>query len=166
MPTTKTPSPTKTSKSILVGQKAPDFSAHVQYQDSVSEITLSNLLAEGQKVLLIFYPGDDTPGCTTQLCGVRDIYKEYKDLGVTVLGVNQGSLESHKKFITKFEFPFGIIVDEDKLIREKFGAVGSFFGKATTKRSVFLIDTDGTVIYRFFGQQDNEKVLKVLKSAK
>jgi thioredoxin-dependent peroxiredoxin len=154
----------KTSKSILVGEKAPDFVAQAQYKDSVNEITLSKLLESGHKVLIIFYPGDDTPGCTAQLCGVRDIYKQYQDLGVTVIGVNQGSLESHKKFITKFEFPFGIIVDEDKSIREKFGAVGSFFGKPTTKRSVFLIDNDGTVIYRFFGQQDNEKVLEVLKA--
>ena len=157
----------KESKSLQIGAKTPDFSAKVQNPDgSVIDITLSKLLADGQKVLLIFYPGDDTPGCTAQLCGVRDVYATYQKLGVTVMGVNPANAESHLKFIKKYEYPFGIIVDEDKTIREKFGAIGSFFGKATTKRSVFLIDTDGTCIYRFFGQQDNDKVFEILEGGK
>jgi thioredoxin-dependent peroxiredoxin len=151
------------SKSIQVGQKAPDFTAIVQNPNGSESVTLSKVLEAGQKVLLIFYPGDDTPGCTAQLCGVRDVYKQYQDLGVTVFGVNPANSESHLKFINKYNYKFGIIVDEDKSIREKFGAVGSFFGKATTKRSVFLIDTDGTVIFRFFGQQDNNKIFDLLK---
>ena len=155
------------SKSLQIGAKTPDFSAKVQNSDgSVVDITLSKLLAGGQKVLLIFYPGDDTPGCTAQLCGVRDVYATYQKLGVTVLGVNPANAESHLKFIKKHSYPFGIIVDEDKTIREKIGAVGSFFGKPTTRRSVFLIDIDGTCIYRFFGQQDNNKVFAVLEGGK
>lgn len=158
--------PAKESKSLQIGAKTPDFTATVQNSDgSISDITLSSLLSES-KVLLIFYPGDDTPGCTAQLCGVRDVYATYQKLGVTVLGVNPANAESHLKFIQKFDYPFGIIVDEDKSIREKFGAVGSFFGKPTTRRSVFLLDTDGTCIYRFFGQQDNNKIFEILEGVK
>ena len=154
------------SKSITVGQIVPDFSATVQNLNGTETFNLKQTLATGQKVLLIFYPGDDTPGCTAQLCGVRDVYSTYQKLGVKVLGVNPASGESHLKFIQKFGYPFGIIVDENKSIRELFGAVGNFFGKATTKRSVFLIDTDGKVIFRFFGQQDNNKIFELLENMK
>ena len=151
------------SKSITVGQIVPDFSATVQNLNGTETFNLKQTLATGQKVLLIFYPGDDTPGCTAQLCGVRDVYSTYQKLGVQVLGVNPASGESHLKFIQKHNYPFGIIIDEDKSIREIFGAVGSFFGKPTTRRSVFLIDTDGKVIFRFFGQQDNQKIFELLE---
>jgi thioredoxin-dependent peroxiredoxin len=157
--------PAKESKSLQIGAKTHDFTAKVQNSDgSITDFTLSKVLAEGQKVLLIFYPGDDTPGCTAQLCGVRDVYSTYQKLGVTVLGVNPANAESHLKFIKKFDYPFGIIIDEDKTIREKFGAIGLFFGKPTTKRSVFLLDTDGTCLYRFFGQQDNNKIFEILEA--
>jgi thioredoxin-dependent peroxiredoxin len=156
----------KLSKSITVGQTVPDFSAIIQNPDGTENFNLASTLATGQKVLFIFYPGDDTPGCTTQLCGIRDVYSSYQKLGVKAIGINHASGESHLKFITKFDYPFGIIVDEDKSIRELFGAVGSFFGKPTTKRSVFLIDTDGKVLYRFFGQQDNNKIFELLEGLK
>ncbi len=84
------------AKVLKVGDKAPDFTAKNQ---AGIEISLSKLLKEGKKVLLVFYPGDDTPGCTSQLCGIRDIYKEYKDLGVEVYGVNHADEKSHQKFI-------------------------------------------------------------------
>jgi thioredoxin-dependent peroxiredoxin len=154
------------SKSLTVGQTVPDFSAIVQNPDGTDNFNLNETLKLGQKVLFIFYPGDDTPGCTAQLCGVRDVYATYQKYGVKVLGVNPASGESHLKFINKHEYPFGIIIDEDKSIRELFGAVGSFFGKPTTKRSVFLADTDGKVIYRSFGQQDNEKIFELLGGMK
>jgi thioredoxin-dependent peroxiredoxin len=150
------------SKSLTVGQIVPDFTATIQNPTGIEVFNLKETLATGTKVLFIFYPGDDTPGCTAQLCGVRDVYATYQKLGVKVVGINHASSESHLKFIKKFEYPFGIIVDEDKSIRELFGAVGSFFGKPTTKRSVFLVDTDGIILYRFFGQQDNEKIFEML----
>jgi thioredoxin-dependent peroxiredoxin len=152
------------SKSLIVGQTVPDFTATIQTLNGTETFNLQDSLAAGQKILFIFYPGDDTPGCTAQLCGVRDVYETYQKLGVKVLGVNPASGESHLKFIQKFSYPFGIIVDEDKSIRELFGAVGSFFGKPTTRRSVFLVDTDGKVIYRFFGQQDNANIFELLET--
>ncbi len=152
------------SKSIIVGQTVPNFSAIVQTPNGTETFSLKETLATGQKILLIFYPGDDTPGCTAQLCGVKDVYSTYQKLGVKVFGVNPASPQSHLHFIQKFDYPFGIIVDEDKSIRELFGAVGNFFGKSTTKRSVFLIDTNGKLIFRFFGQQDNNKIFELLET--
>ena len=151
--------------SILeVGQIAPNFEAVVQYKENSETINLYNLLESGQKVLLVFYPSDGTPGCTMQLCGIRDIYKEYADLGVTVFGVNPADESSHQRFIAQHNYPFGIVVDADKTIRENYGAVGKFWANIITKRCVFLIDTDKKIIFNHSGQQDNNQILKLLKN--
>ena len=157
----------KKEKIVLkVNQAAPNFVAIVQYLDKSEEIDLYKFLEEGKsrKVLLVFYPGDDTPGCTKQLCGIRDIYKEYQDLGVTILGVNPSNEKSHQKFIEKYNYQFGIVVDKDKEIREKYGAIGSFFGNATTKRSVYLIDSDKKILFIQQGQQNDQEILELLKN--
>lgn len=152
---------TDPDKKLIVGDIAPDFTAKTQ---SGEEITLSKILKSGQKVLLVFYPGDNTPGCTTQLCGIRDVYKEYKDLNVKVLGVNHSDAKSHQKFIDKFEYPFDIIVDEGRKIIKEYGSTKLFFKNLSTKRSVFLIDTDGKIIYLVWGQQNNEEIIEFIKS--
>jgi peroxiredoxin Q/BCP len=150
--------------SILeIGQIAPNFEALVQYNDKSENINLYSLLESGQKVLLVFYPSDGTPGCTAQLCGIRDIYKEYIDLGVTVFGVNPANEASHQKFINQHAYPFGIVVDSDKTIRENYGAVGKFWANIITKRSVFLINTDKKIIFSHSGQQNNQEILELLK---
>ncbi len=150
------------SKSIQIGEVAPNIIAKIQNADgTLTDFDLYQVLDSGQKVLIVFYPGDDTPGCTAQLCAIRDIYSDYENAGITVVGINPASDESHLKFIAKYNYQFGIIVDDTKSIRENYGAVGSFFGKPTTRRSVFLINTDKVVAYRFFGQQDNAKVLEI-----
>lgn len=150
---------------LQVGEIAPNFSAVSQNPDrSTENIELNKILESGKKVLLVFYPGDDTPGCTAQLCGIRDVYKEYEDLGVVVLGVNHAGEESHLKFIKKYEFPFPIVVDQDKSIRAKYGAEKLFFKNITTKRSVFLIDTNKKILFIKWGQQDNEEILNMLKT--
>ena len=123
------------------------------------------VLSSNDYILLVFYPGDDTPGCTKQLCGIRDIYKEYADHGVKVYGVNQASGSSHQDFINKYNYQFDIIVDEDKSLREQFGAVGKFFNNVITKRGVFLIDKDHVIKYRFWGQQDNQKIIDMIKES-
>jgi thioredoxin-dependent peroxiredoxin len=152
-----------TSKQI--GEIAPNILAKIQNPDeTVSDFDLYKALESGQKIMLVFYPGDDTPGCTAQLCRIRDMYSDYAKAGITVVGVNPASSESHLQFITKYSYPFGIVVDETKSIRESYGAVGSFFGKPTTKRSVFLINTDKVIAYRFVGQQDDAKVLEIARS--
>jgi peroxiredoxin Q/BCP len=152
----------KVIKSVQVGEIAPDFTAQTQSQESVH---LYSLLKSGQKVLLVFYPGDDTPGCTKQLCGIRDVYSEYAKLGVKVLGVNKAGFDSHQKFISKYQFPFDILVDEQNQIRDSYGAVKKFFNNLTVKRGVVLIDTDKKILYTFWGQQDNQKIIEILKNS-
>jgi peroxiredoxin Q/BCP len=150
---------------LEVGEIAPNFLAIAQNPDGTEQnIELYKVLDSGKKVLLVFYPGDDTPGCTKQLCGIRDVYKEYQDQGVTVFGVNHASDQSHLKFIKKYNFPFPIIVDADKSIRANYGAEKLFFKNITTKRSVFLIDTNKKILFIKWGQQDNDQILNMLKT--
>jgi thioredoxin-dependent peroxiredoxin len=145
---------------LEIGDIAPDFVTEIQTGEKVH---LYDLLEQGKKVLLVFYPADFTPGCTMQLCGIRDIYKEYADLGVTILGVNPGSGESHQKFIEHHKYQFDIAVDKDKEIIEKYGATGFLYGRPRIMRGVFLIGSDKKIIYRFWGQQDNQKIINLLK---
>jgi peroxiredoxin Q/BCP len=146
---------------LTIGDKAPEFTVN----DSLgNKVALSELLQNNEYLLLVFYPGDDTPGCTKQLCGVRDIYKEYQDLGVKVLGINSAEADSHQKFINKYNFPFEILVDRDNQIRDKYGAVKNFFGKKITKRGVFLIDKKGIIKFIHWGQQDNQEILDLIQN--
>ncbi len=151
---------TPITQKIQVGDTVKPFTAKIQ---DGSEIESSKVLATNNFILLVFYPGDDTPGCTKQLCGIRDIYQEYKTLGVKIFGVNHGNEESHKKFINKYDYKFDIIVDENKKLVEEFGAIGSFFGNPTVKRGVFLIDKDHKIAFKHWGQQNNEKIIDMLK---
>jgi thioredoxin-dependent peroxiredoxin len=152
--------------SLKLQDLAPNFRAKVQYSDKIEEVDLYDFLekAKAKWVLLVFYPGDDTPGCTSQLCKIRDIYKEYQDLDVTIFGVNPASSESHQKFINKYTYPFGIIVDENKEIRQKYGATKYFFKNLTTKRGVFLINSDKKITFIHWGQQNNQEILDLIKS--
>lgn len=145
---------------LEIGDMAPNFVTTVQ---NGKKIDLYDILDSGRKVLLVFYPADSTPGCTTQLCGIRDVYKEYSDLNVTVLGVNPGNTESHTKFIEKYNYQFDIAVDEDRQIIEKYGAKGFLYGRPRIMRGVFLIESNKKIIYRFWGQQDNQKIINILK---
>jgi thioredoxin-dependent peroxiredoxin len=145
---------------LEIGDIAPDFVAKIETGEKVH---LYDILDIGKKVLLVFYPKDSTPGCTTQLCGIRDVYKEYSDLGVTILGINPGDAQSHAKFIEQHKYPFSIVVDEDRQIIEKYGAKGFLYGRPRIMRGVFLIGSDKKIIYRFWGQQDNQKIINILK---
>jgi thioredoxin-dependent peroxiredoxin len=144
---------------LEIGNTAPDFTAINQKGEIVH---LYDILDSGRKVLLVFYPKDFTSGCTTQLCGIRDVYSEYKKHGVVVLGVNPASEESHAKFIAEYSYPFDILVDTEKEIILKYGANGMLYGRPRIMRGVFLISTDKTILYRFWGQQNNEKVIDIL----
>ena len=94
-----------------VGATAPDFTL----PSTRGEITLSNALQKGA-VLLVFYPGDDTPVCTKQLCNYRDNLGVFGDLGVQVIAINPQSQDSHRKFADKHQFPFPVVSDADKVV--------------------------------------------------
>ena len=129
---------------IREGDRAPDFTLR---SDADEEVTLSSL--RGRPVVLYFYPKDDTPGCTTQACGIRDAYGEFERAGAVVLGVSPDDEASHVKFRSKYELPFTLLADTDHAVAEQYGVWGekTFAGKTYlgVNRSTFVIDADGTV---------------------
>jgi peroxiredoxin Q/BCP len=129
---------------INEGDRAPDFTLR---SDAGTDVTLSGL--RGRPVVLYFYPKDDTPGCTTQACGIRDAYGEFERAGAVVLGVSPDDERSHAEFKKKYDLPFTLLADTDRAVAEQYGVWGeksymgrSFFG---VKRSTFVIGKDGTV---------------------
>lgn len=129
---------------LSVGDVAPDFTANNQN----SEITsLSNF--KGKKVILYFYPKDNTPGCNAEACSLRDNYQYFLSKGFDVIGVSTDDEKSHKKFETKFELPFTLIADKDKTVVEAYGVwvEKSMYGKTYmgTARKTFVIDEVGKI---------------------
>ncbi|QEK50529.1 thioredoxin-dependent thiol peroxidase [Pedobacter aquae] len=126
------------------GDKAPEFTSKDQHGNTVS---LSDFI--GKKVVLYFYPKDNTPGCTAEACDFRDNYQSLKAKGFEILGVSTDDEKSHKKFVEKFELPFTLLADTEKDIVEKYGVwvEKSMYGKKYmgTDRKTFVIDENGTI---------------------
>ena len=129
---------------IEEGKPAPDFELQ---SDSGDTVKLSEL--RGKPVVLYFYPKDDTPGCTTQACGIRDAYGEFEQAGAVVLGVSPDDEASHVKFKDKYELPFTLLADTDHEVAEEYGVWGekTFAGRTYlgVSRWTFVIDEDGNV---------------------
>jgi thioredoxin-dependent peroxiredoxin len=126
------------------GKPAPDFELQ---SDSGEMLKLSDL--RGKQVVLYFYPKDDTPGCTKQACGIRDVYGEFEREGAVVLGVSPDDERSHVKFKQKFDLPFTLLADVDHAVADEYGVWGqkSFAGKKYmgVSRSTFVIAENGSV---------------------
>ena len=129
---------------INVGIKAPDFTLQ---SSSWKDVTLEDFI--GTKVLIFFYPKDDTPGCTIEACGIRDEYKNIKKQGVVVFGISADDLDSHNLFIKKFDLNFELLSDLNKEVSTTFGAWGEkiLYGKKSIgmKRMSFLINEEGII---------------------
>ncbi|WP_304234938.1 thioredoxin-dependent thiol peroxidase [Jiulongibacter sediminis] len=129
---------------LKIGDKAPDFEVKNQNNETVK---LSDF--KGQKVVLYFYPKDNTPTCTTQACNIRDNYQQYTSKGIKVLGVSPDSAKKHQNFIKKFDLPFDLLVDEDKALNEAYGVwqEKQMYGKKYmgTVRTTFVIDENGVI---------------------
>jgi len=129
---------------LKIGNKAPDFESINQNGDKVK---LSDFI--GKKVVLYFYPRDNTPGCTAQACNLKDNYNTLQQNGYTILGISKDSPKSHQKFINKFDLPFDLIADEDQSVHMKYGTCieKSMYGKnyMGTARWTFLIDEKGNI---------------------
>ncbi len=128
----------------LEGKKAPAF----QLQDTQGE-TVSLADFAGRDVILYFYPKDDTPGCTKEACGFRDLWKPIQKRGAVVLGVSPDGAEAHQKFTKKYKLPFPLLSDPDKKVMRKYGAFGEkvLYGRKTEGviRSTVWIGPDGKV---------------------
>ena len=126
------------------GKPAPDFELR---SDSGESVKLSDL--RGKQVVLYFYPKDDTPGCTTQACGIRDAYGEFEREGAVVLGVSPDDERSHVKFKKKFELPFTLLADTDHGVADEYGVwvEKKYMGRTYlgVERSTFVIGDDGNV---------------------
>jgi len=126
------------------GKAAPAFTLK---DTKGGKVALKDL--RGKDVILYFYPKDDTPGCTKEACGFRDLWKDIKKQGAIVLGVSPDDEASHKKFVTKYKLPFALLCDPDKKVMTKYGAFGEkmMYGKKTQGviRSTVWIGPDGKV---------------------
>jgi peroxiredoxin Q/BCP len=126
------------------GDKAPGFTSK---NENGLEVSLKDF--KGKKLVLYFYPKDNTPGCTSEACDLRDNYKTFQKQGYEILGVSPDSAKSHQKFIDKYELPFSLLADEDHSVAEAYGAWGekSMYGKKYMGilRSTFVIDEKGKI---------------------
>ena len=143
------------------GSPAPGFTLT---SDSGEQISLESL--RGKPVVLYFYPRDDTPGCTTQACGIRDAWGEFGERGAVVLGVSPDDEESHRKFKEKYRLPFTLLADPDHQVAEQYGfwVEKSMRGRKYmgVERSTVVVDPDGTVARVFRRVKPEEHAEQVL----
>ncbi len=152
-------------KKLTTGGKAPDFSL-----PTLLGKTLSLADFKGQKLLIYFYPKDDTPGCTKQACALNDNLKQLNKLSIAVVGVSKDSVASHEKFAKKFNLKFPLLSDKDGDMSERYGVWGekSFMGKKYMgiERSSFLVGEDGKLIAVKYGIKPDEQIEWALESLK
>jgi peroxiredoxin Q/BCP len=124
--------------SIQIGSRAPEFT---------SLLTTGNVVNlkdyKGKKVVLYFYPKDDTPGCTVEACGLRDQYQKIRELGAEILGVSIDNVASHQHFTRKFNLPFQLVADSDKSITKAYDVLNEKSGMA--RRVTFIVDEKGFI---------------------
>lgn len=147
---------------LKAGDKAPDFESIDQ---DGKPIKLSDF--KGKKLVLYFYPKDNTPGCTAESCNLRDNYDALLKQGYEVLGVSTDNEKSHQNFIAKYELPFPLIADTDKAVHEAFGVwdMKKFMGKEYmgTLRSTFVIDENGMIEEVIEKVKTKEHTAQILK---
>jgi peroxiredoxin Q/BCP len=141
---------------LKVGDQAPLFEA-----DSTEGLIRLDDFIGKQPVVLIFYPMDETPGCTAQLCAVRDNKKKYDALGAVVIGVNPGTMKDHRSFADRHGLDFPIAVDKDEQIRKLYD-VGKILGLFLQQRIVYVIDKQGRIAYAYKGSPPAEVLLEVI----
>ncbi|HTQ27566.1 MAG TPA: thioredoxin-dependent thiol peroxidase [Puia sp.] len=150
---------------LKAGDKAPEFTATNQHGKKIS---LSDF--KGRKVVLYFYPEDDTPTCTEQACNLRDNYGALKKQGFEVLGVSPDSEKSHLKFEKKFSLPFTLLADADHKIIDQYGVWGEkqMFGRhyMGVHRTTFVIDEKGIIRHIFLKPKNKAHAEEILKSWK
>jgi peroxiredoxin Q/BCP len=135
---------------LKIGTIAPDFSL---VSDKGDTVKLTDFRGKNH-VVLIFYPGDQTPGCTKQLCSIRDDYTQFQNSGAVVFGINPASSESHARFVHKQNYQFPLLVDAGKKIAKEYGADGLII-----KRTVYVIDPAGVIVFAKRGMPPDAEIL-------
>ena len=143
------------------GDKAPHFSGTIQ---DGSTISLDNY--KGKKLVLYFYPKDDTPGCTKQACSFRDSFSQFETLNATVIGISSDSVESHRDFADKYQLQFSLLSDTEGKVRDLFGVKNDVLGLIPGRVS-YIVDKNGVIISIYnnqFGSVKHiENALEVLR---
>lgn len=145
-------------KELKVGDKAPQF---ILKDEKGKMVNLKDFTGK-KSVILIFYPGDLTPGCTIQLCSMRDNWPKFENMATAVFGINHADAKSHGRFSEKYQFPFPLLIDEDKKVSKKYGAIKKIFSATVIKRTVVAIDADGKIVYYKHGMPKETDILKTL----
>jgi peroxiredoxin Q/BCP len=147
---------------LTAGDKAPNFSGKDQNEETVS---LADF--KGKKLVLYFYPKDNTPGCTVEACNFRDNYQTLLQAGYAVVGVSADSAKKHQNFIKKFDLPFPLIADEDRSIIDAYGVWGKkkFMGREFDgiHRETFVIDEQGTIEKVITNVKNKEAAAQILE---
>ena len=148
---------------LEIGQKAPDFKG---FDQDGNEVKLGDF--KGKKLILYFYPKDDTPGCTAESCDLRDNYEMWLSKGYEVLGVSPDDERSHRKFIDKYNLPFPLIADTSLNIIKAYGAWGTkkMYGKEYEGllRTTFVIDENGIIAQFFTKVKTKEHTSQILEA--
>lgn len=147
---------------LAEGTKAPDFTLPDKDGNNVSLHDFA-----GKKVILYFYPKDDTTGCTKQACGFAALYPDFEEAGAVVIGVSKDSVASHQKFATKYDLPFVLLADPELNVIKAYDVwvEKSMFGKKYmgTERSTYIIDENGTIVKAFQKVRPADNPKKMLK---
>ena len=144
---------------LEVGSKAPDFKNVIASQ-SEKAISLSDY--KSQFLIMVFYPKDSTPGCTRQLCALRDDFKLFEKLNTAIVGVNHGSLKSHESFSEKQGYNFPILVDEGLKIASVYGAVKE--NGTSIQRTVYVVGPEGKIVFAQQGMPTDEEIAEAIKA--
>jgi peroxiredoxin Q/BCP len=140
---------------LALGTPAPDFDLPAT---GGKQIRLSDF--KGRNLVIVFYPKDQTPGCTKQLCALRDDLAAFEALNTSVIASNPGSLESHERFVAAQTYPFPILVDSDKLMAQAYHALKPEGG---IQRTVYILDAEGVIRYAKQGLPDDSELLAAIQ---
>ncbi|MAV60353.1 MAG: peroxiredoxin [Marine Group II euryarchaeote MED-G38] len=148
---------------LSIGDIAPGFECTITNGE---KINLSEIISQGEGVILYFYPRDNTPGCTIEACDFRDNFSRFKETGWKVIGVSTDSATSHEKFTNKFELPFDLVVDSDAILHKLYGTwrMKNMYGKEYMGclRSTFAISKDGSISWVKYGVRVKGHVEKLI----
>jgi peroxiredoxin Q/BCP len=134
----------KSDMGVNVGERAPSF----QLKDENGVLhKLDDYL--GKKIVLFFYPKDDSPHCRREACNLRDNYEKMQQQGIVLLGISYDSPESHKKFREKYDLPFTLLSDQDRRVAKRYGAGGGILGFLGARRYTYLINEQGVIVHIF-----------------